>query len=179
MTPHALLAEALGPLGGRAQLLARLGPEAAEPLDELLGAALDYTRLYPPSLQGFVHWLRRSGATVKREAGGSGGAVRVMTVHGAKGLQAPLVILPDTTGLPPEDEPFAWADDPATAIAVPLWAPRKEFRCPAVDRARGGRARAADAGIQPPALRRADPGRGPARGLRLEHAPARAGRELV
>lgn len=136
VTPHALLAEALGRLGGRARLLARLGPEAAEPLDELLGAALDYTALHPPSLQGFVHWLRRSGATIKREAGGAGGAVRVMTVHGAKGLQAPLVILPDTTALPPEDEPFTWADDAETGAAIPLWSPRKEFRCEAVDRMR-------------------------------------------
>ena len=136
VTPHALLAEALGPLGGRPRLLARLGPEAAEPLDELLNAALAYTGLHAPSLQGFVHWLRRSGATVKREAGGAGGTVRVMTVHGAKGLQAPLVLLPDTTGLPPEDEKLAWTTDPATGVPVPLWAPRKEFRCPAVDRAR-------------------------------------------
>ena len=133
VTPHALLAEALGPLGGRARLLARLGPEAAEPIDELLGTALDYTALHPPSLQGFVHWLRRSGATVKREAGGAGGAVRVMTVHGAKGLQAPLVILPDTTALPPDNERFVWADDPVTARQIPVWTPRREFRCARVD----------------------------------------------
>ena len=61
-------------------------------------------RAHPPSLQGFVHWLRQSGAEVKREAEGAGDAVRVMTVHGAKGLQAPLVILPDTTALPPRRE---------------------------------------------------------------------------
>ncbi|MDT7950276.1 MAG: double-strand break repair helicase AddA, partial [Acetobacteraceae bacterium] len=130
VTPHALLAEMLGPLGGRARLLARLGPEAAEPLDELLGAALDYTRSHPPSLQGFVHWLRRSGATVKREAGSAGSAVRVMTVHGAKGLQAPIVILPDTTALPPEDEPFVWADDADSGLCVPLWAPRRSMGGP-------------------------------------------------
>ncbi|HEY2417893.1 MAG TPA: hypothetical protein VGH84_08235, partial [Steroidobacteraceae bacterium] len=84
VSPHALFAEALGPLGGRARLYARLGPEAAEPVDELLNAALAYARSHPPSLQGFLHWLRRSGAEVKREAEGAGSLVRVMTVHGAK-----------------------------------------------------------------------------------------------
>ncbi len=54
ITPHALLAEALGPLGSRARLLGRLGPEAAEPIDELLGAALAHARSHPPSLQSFV-----------------------------------------------------------------------------------------------------------------------------
>ena len=130
VTPHALLAEMLGPLGGRARLLARLGAEAAEPLDELLGAALDYTRTHAPSLQGFVHWLRRSGATIKREAGSAGSAVRIMTVHGAKGLEAPIVILPDTTALPPDDEPFVWAPDPGSDLCVPLWAPRKTMGGP-------------------------------------------------
>ena len=129
VTPHALLAEALGPLGGRPRLLARLGEEAAEPLDELLGAALSYSARHAPSLQGFVHWLRRSGAMVKREASGAGRAVRVMTAHGAKGLQAPLVILPDTTALPIDDHRLLWSSDPATGLAVPLWAPTKEYCC--------------------------------------------------
>ena len=130
-TPHALLAEALGPHGARARLFARLGPEAAEPVDELLNAALTYARAHPPSLQGFVHWLRQSAAEVKRETEGAGSAVRVMTVHGAKGLQAPLVILPDTTALPPDEGPILWAD--AGGIVVPVWSPRKELRCAAVD----------------------------------------------
>ncbi|MBN9562979.1 MAG: double-strand break repair helicase AddA [Alphaproteobacteria bacterium] len=135
-TPHTLLSEALGPLGGRARLYARLGPEAAEPVDELLSAALAYTRTHPPALQGFVQWLRQSGAEVKREAEAAGGAVRIMTVHGAKGLQAPLVILPDTTALPPDDGPLLWETDPMTGVDVPLWAPRKEVACAATHRVR-------------------------------------------
>jgi ATP-dependent helicase/nuclease subunit A len=133
-TPHALLAEALGPLGGRARLFARLGPEAAEPVDELLGAALTYARLNPPSLQGFLHWLRRSGAEVKRETEAAGHAVRIMTVHGAKGLQAPLVILPDTTALPPARERLFWAGEGEEA--VPLWCPNAGFRSPEIERRR-------------------------------------------
>jgi ATP-dependent helicase/nuclease subunit A len=131
ISPYALLVEALGPLGGRARLFSRLGPEAAEPIDELLHAALSYGKLHPPSLQGFLHWLRRSGAEVKREADAGGNLVRVMTVHGAKGLQAPLVILPDTTALPPDEGSILWAADPTGGVDVPIWVPRKEFRCQA------------------------------------------------
>ena len=134
--PYALFAEALGPLGGRARVFARLGPEAAEPVDELLNAALTYAGRHPPSLQGFLHWLRRSGAEVKREPEAAGNQVRIMTVHGAKGLQAPLVIVPDTSALPKEDGSIVWAEDSLTARPVPLWAPRKEFRCSALDRLR-------------------------------------------
>lgn len=131
LAPHALLTEVLGPLGGRARLFARLGPEAAEPVDELLSAALAYARSHPPALQGFVHWLRQSGSEVKREAEAAGDAVRIMTVHGAKGLQAPLVILPDTTALPPNEGKLLWAADPHSGVEVPLWAPRKEVACAA------------------------------------------------
>ncbi len=136
VTPYALLAEALGQFGGRAALLARLGPEAAEPIDELLAAALAYGSDHAPSLQGFVHWLRQSGEEVKREPEGAGDAVRVMTVHGAKGLQAPLVILPDTTALPPDDGPLLWAADGVSGATVPIWAPRRELRCALSDRLR-------------------------------------------
>jgi ATP-dependent helicase/nuclease subunit A len=141
--PHALLSEALVRLGGRAALFARLGPEAAEPIDELLEAALAYGQTHAPSLQGFVHWLRQSGAEVKREAEGAGDVVRVMTVHGAKGLQAPLVILPDTTSVPPFGERLFWATDPATGVEVPLWSARKELSCQETVR-RQEAARAAD-----------------------------------
>jgi ATP-dependent helicase/nuclease subunit A len=134
VSPHALFAEALGAMGGRAKLLGRLGNEAAEPIDELLNAALSYTTNHPPSLQGFLQWLRRSGAEIKREPEAAGNQVRILTVHGAKGLQAPLVILPDTTGMPKEDDSLLWPDDPASGvpgpgIKVPIWVPRRDFHC--------------------------------------------------
>ncbi len=135
-SPHALLAEALGPLGGGARLYARLGPEAGEPIEELLQAAIAYGRTHPPSLQGFLHWLTVAGTEVTREPEAAGNAVRIMTVHGAKGLQAPLVILPDTTSLPKEEDTLLWAADPQTGVEVPLWAPRKELKCAASDRIR-------------------------------------------
>jgi ATP-dependent helicase/nuclease subunit A len=128
VTPHALLNEALGPLGGRARLFARLGPEAAEPVDELLAASLHFASLHAPSLQGFLHWLRQSGAEVKREAEAAGDTVRIMTVHGAKGLEAPVVILPDTASLPPDDERLHWTTDPLTGVELFLWAPRAELQ---------------------------------------------------
>lgn len=134
VTPHHLLTEALGAQGGRARILARLGAEAEEPIDEFLNAALSYTRLHSPSLQGFLQWLRRSGAQVKREQEEAGGAVRIMTVHGAKGLQAPLVILPDTTGMPPDDESLFWASDGETEL--PVFIANKEHRGAAGERLR-------------------------------------------
>lgn len=126
-TPHALFADVLGGPGpldaraGRARMLARLGPDAADPMDEFLNAALEHERAHPPSLQGFVHRLRQGGAEVKREAEGAGDAVRIMTVHGAKGLQAPIVILPDTTGAPPDRAALRWLGD-----ELPAWAPKQE-----------------------------------------------------
>jgi len=136
VSPHALLAEVLGTQDGRARLLARLGAEAAEPIDELLNAALRYAKVHPPSLQGFLQWLRRSGAEIKREAEAAGGQVRILTVHGAKGLQAPLVILPDTTSLPKDEDELLWGEDPLTGLEVPIWTPRKEFHCAGTKRIR-------------------------------------------
>ncbi len=130
VTPHALLAEVLGEHRGRERLLARLGPDAADAVDEMLNAALAHERRHAPVLQSFVHWLRRAGAEVKREGEGHGDAVRVMTVHGAKGLQAPVVILPDTVGAGRDDRSVRWHET-EDAPPIPLWAPNKAHHAPA------------------------------------------------
>ena len=134
--PYAILAEALGRLGGRARLFARLGPEAAEPIDELLSSAQTYATRHTPSLQGFLHWLDRSGAEVKREAASGGDVLRIMTVHGAKGLEAPIVILPDTVSLPPDQDRLHWTRDRDTGAELFLWVPNKDFMCAAVQELR-------------------------------------------
>ncbi|MDP3415607.1 double-strand break repair helicase AddA [Falsiroseomonas sp.] len=130
VTPHALFAEILGEHRGRAKLLARLGPDAADPVDEFLNAALDHGSRHPPSLQGFVDWLRRGGAEVKRDQEAAGDAVRIMTVHGAKGLQAPVVILPDTVAGGRDSTEVRWVLE-QDAPPLPLWAPNKDHHAPA------------------------------------------------
>lgn len=86
--------------GGRRAMLARFGEEAEDVIDEFLAAAADYEDLHAPSLEGFLHALETAGGEVKRDPDAAGGAVRVLTAHGAKGLEAPVVILPDTMSLP-------------------------------------------------------------------------------
>jgi ATP-dependent helicase/nuclease subunit A len=100
LTPFAFFAHVLGASRGRAKFLARLGPEANDALDEFLNLALDYETRETPSLQGFAAWLRAAQSEVKRDMEMVRDEVRVMTVHGAKGLEANTVILADTTTKP-------------------------------------------------------------------------------
>ncbi len=132
ISPYELLAYALGPMGGKAKLLERLGPDAAEPIDEMLAEAQAHAQKYPASLQSFLFLMRQSGASIKREAEASGNMVRIMTVHGAKGLQAPIVILPDTTTIPKPRETLFQLAVPQQDLCVPIFCPRKELRSQAV-----------------------------------------------
>ena len=97
-TPYQFLETILsGPMQGRCKLLARLSYAAVDPLDELLATALAFERDHIPTLQGFLDWFDRGDVEIKREQVEGGNEVRLMTVHGAKGLQAPLVILANAT----------------------------------------------------------------------------------
>jgi len=94
--PFEFFAAILDREGARAKFLSRLGPEAADPLDEFLNLALAYDDQAPPSLTGFLAYLAEAEREVKRDMEQGRDEVRVMTVHGAKGLEAPIVFLPDT-----------------------------------------------------------------------------------
>ena len=138
-TPFAFYAHVLGGGGGRRQFLARLGAEANDALDEFLNLALEYERRETPSLQGFITWLRDARAEVKRDMEIARDEVRVMTVHGAKGLEAPVMILADTMTPPGGPRPPRLLQLAGGAI---IWAGRKDDDVPA-----GAAARAAALGV--------------------------------
>jgi len=148
-SPFAFYSRVLGAEGGRARFYARLGPEAADALDEFLEHALIYERHEAPSLQGFVAWLRAGETQVKRDMDIARDEVRVMTVHGAKGLEAPIVVLADTTTPPKGPKEPRWLSL-AVAGAAPgtpdrlVWAGRKVDDISAVAAARAEAVRAAE-----------------------------------
>lgn len=96
LRPFDLIERILTRHDGRLNLLGRLGQEAEDGIDVLLQQALAYERAEVPSLTGFLTWMQTEDIEVKRQLDSAGDLIRVMTVHGAKGLEAPIVILPDT-----------------------------------------------------------------------------------
>lgn len=94
--PFEFFADLLDRDGMRTRLISRLGPDATDPLDEFLNLALTFDDKAPPSLAGFLTYMRAGSREIKRDMDHGRNEVRVMTVHGAKGLEAPIVFLPDT-----------------------------------------------------------------------------------
>ncbi|TNC74317.1 double-strand break repair helicase AddA [Rubellimicrobium roseum] len=95
LRPYDLVNRLLLRHDGRRKLLARLGPEAEDGLDAFLAQALAYESEAVPSLTGFLEWRGQDEAEVKRQMDAASDRIRVMTVHGSKGLEAPVVFLPD------------------------------------------------------------------------------------
>lgn len=140
LPPHAFYQQILSAERGRERLVARLGADCEDAIDEFLAQALDDERENPPSLQSFLYAVGTSAQEVKRELeGGEVDQVRVMTVHGAKGLQAPIVILPDTVRPPQLRDAVVWHGDGGD---LPLWAP-SSASADAVSAAARARARTA------------------------------------
>jgi ATP-dependent helicase/nuclease subunit A len=118
--------------GLRKRLTARLGAEADDAIDEFLSLALAHESSHPPSLESFLDWFEKGASDVKRDMEQGGGAVRVMTVHGAKGLEANIVILPDTAQVPDHErrDPLLYTED-CVLFGVP-----KALETPVVARAK-------------------------------------------
>jgi ATP-dependent helicase/nuclease subunit A len=131
VSPYRFLETILsGPLAGRRKLLARLGEEARDAIDTVLDQALACEAAGAASLQAFIAWMAAEDLEVKRDPEAAIDAVRLMTVHGAKGLQAPIVIMADACHVPP-------AEKGALVLALnndaelPLWYPTKLVAPPA------------------------------------------------
>ena len=118
LRPFDLIERILTLHDGRRRLLARLGPEAEDGINALLDQALAYERNAVPSLTGFLIWMETDELEIKRQIDSASDQIRVMTVHGAKGLEAPIVILPDTAQRkPPTAGDILELDD------LPIWKP--------------------------------------------------------
>ncbi|MBY0354926.1 MAG: double-strand break repair helicase AddA [Rickettsiales bacterium] len=94
-TPYEFYADLLHAKGMMQRFVARMGHGVQEILEVFLEQARQYEHSHPPSLQGFLHWMEQSEGTIKRDMEQGANEVRIMTVHGAKGLEAPIVFLPD------------------------------------------------------------------------------------
>ncbi len=121
--PYEFFSTVLDVDGGRRHLLERLGREADEAIDEFLALTLAYEQGHTPSLQGLLHWIETGRGEVKRDLDRGRGEVRIMTVHGAKGQEAPIVFLADTVRKPRPDLPLYW-DGPAGGGELLHWVPR-------------------------------------------------------
>ncbi|QBF29613.1 double-strand break repair helicase AddA [Thalassococcus sp. S3] len=116
LRPYDLIERMLTRHLGRRNLLSRLGREAEDGINALLAQALAYERNETPSLTGFLSWMETDDLEIKRQIDAAGDQVRVMTVHGSKGLEAPIVILPDTCRRrAPVDDTILMAGD------IPVW----------------------------------------------------------
>jgi ATP-dependent helicase/nuclease subunit A len=116
LRPYELLERVLTNHNGREKFAARLGPEAEEGIAALLDLSLQYESADVPSLTGFLTWLEADEVEIKRQMDGNKDKIRVMTVHGAKGLEAPIVLLPDT-GTPQNKV----RDDIIDAAGTAMW----------------------------------------------------------
>ncbi|WP_208979047.1 double-strand break repair helicase AddA [Stappia stellulata] len=133
MPPFEFFSRLLSADGARAAFRARMGTEVDDVLDEFLALTLTFEQTGTPGLEGFLAWFAAAPTQVKRELNAARGVVRIMTVHGAKGLEAPLVILVDSGAAPvvsQHDPAFlarARGDDAAAPRAL-VWLPPKASR---------------------------------------------------
>ena len=137
--PYEFFAGLLGQC--RSRIIARLGGEANDALDAFLEQALAYEGEHASSLQGFVQWFAAGDIEIKRNMEQATDQVRIMTVHGAKGLEAPIVILPDTTAIPEVrgQASLLMLESGNSGLKLPLWRLPKQFESAAIANLKAGR----------------------------------------
>ena len=129
LSPFDFYARLVGVDGGRRALLGRLGHEAADAIDEFMALALAFERTNAPSLHAFLSEVEAADVAIKRDMEAEADSVRVMTVHAAKGLEAPIVFLPDTCSAPSGRHDPKWLElesAPSHDLPLFIWAIDKD-----------------------------------------------------
>jgi len=126
--PFELFTKILNNFRGRNKLLKRLGPDILDPISEFISLTLSYEKSHVASLEGFIYWFLSGNVDIKRDLEQQKNtAVRVLTVHGAKGLQSPIVFLPDTLQVPTKSPKLFWPRDKKSQNPMILWPPRRSL----------------------------------------------------
>ena len=127
-SPFELFTKILNNFRGRNKLLKRLGPDILDPISEFISLTLSYEKSHVASLEGFIYWFLSGNVDIKRDLEQrENTAVRVLTVHGAKGLQSPIVFLPDTLQVPTKSPNLFWPRDKKSQNPMILWPPRRSL----------------------------------------------------
>ena len=112
--PFELFNYILAKMESRKAFISRMGDEVDDVLDEFLNLTLVFEQNHTPTLETFISWIVQDEVIVKKEMEqGTNDTVKIMTVHGSKGLQAPIVILADTAKIKSTSRKseFLWQDD--------------------------------------------------------------------
>ena len=84
---------------------------------------LAYERTMPGTLKQFLKYFITGNSQIKRDMDASNG-VRIVTVHGSKGLEAPAVFLIDTVNTPDSERLLPVPTSNDINMPVWLWSPR-------------------------------------------------------
>jgi ATP-dependent helicase/nuclease subunit A len=117
-------------------ILTRLGSEAEDAVRAFLDMALAYEQDEGSSLAGFASWMKGSEVTIKREMEEAQGQLRIMTVHGSKGLEAPIVFLADAAdqGNAKDKTKLLWPEPNSGLEGIPVFLPDMEGEPPIISR---------------------------------------------
>ncbi|MBL0318735.1 MAG: UvrD-helicase domain-containing protein [Alphaproteobacteria bacterium] len=122
--PFSFFSELLEIEEGKERCIKQMGHEVMEPIEAFLELVLSYQHMYGFHLQEFLQWVDEGSVTIKRELESGVKEVRIMTVHASKGLQAPIVIIPDAHGFSSTQNSILWL---GKEVSIPLWVKKKEI----------------------------------------------------
>ena len=119
--PYSFFTYVLDNYNTREKMVAALGTQIIDPLEEFVTICLAYERTRPGTLKHFLKWFITGGCEIKRDMESNEG-VRIVTVHGSKGLQSKVVFLIDTVSMSKSENFY---DIENMDYPVWVWTPQK------------------------------------------------------